>query len=285
MHFGIDIQGVTTGQTVADIQHVLAKADADWAVTLLPAAAVFPDGSTVIVPSSRFVVAGNEPVGQVGSRYHPVQNGDTLQFSWSIADHLGCSVTRVGVTQGRRRFWCWIPLESAGLLVSTTHHGRGSVSVQAVIPSEGGLVRVGVERDAVLSFPHGPTLQSRLASPGAVASWANDWLVWAGRERERLKSLLVSADQLAQVLEGVAPTDRVRTARQEQNRHAVLDAVAGRWVAVSPARDGWSLLEAVAWYLDAGRPGRWRDREDQSVDDASWVTRAKVAVYSAVSSL
>lgn len=276
MEFGFDVSGLGPDDA-------LDKAGAEWPVFLVPAAAVLPGGHAVPVPGYRFVVAGDEPVGQVGSRYHPVQNRELLSFSSRIADALGSGVERAGVTQGRRRFWCLIPAGHAALIVSTTHTGRGAVSVQMVVPVEDGIVRLGPETASTLSFPHGPTLQARLDEPGEVAGWANAWVLASRSETERLRATAVRPADLSRVLEGVVPEGRASTERKAANRHAVLDAVAGRWVELSGGRkDGWSLLEAVTWYLDRSRKASRRDREDQSVDDSGWVTRAKYAAHGAI---
>lgn len=273
MEFGVDVSSLTG-------RSALAACGADWPVVLMPAAAVLPDGRAVQVPGNKFVVAGDEPVGQVGSRYHPVQNLELLEFAERVADQVGTVVSRAGVTQGRRRFWCWVPCGAAGAVVSTTHHGRGAVSVQMAVPIDGTLVRLGPEPESTLSFPHGPTLQARLDDPSEVAGWANAWEIRALGEVSRLASTKFQPAALGPALEGVVPVSKARTGRQESNRHAVMDMVAGRWVELAGAStDGWSLLRAVAWYLDRRRRASPADRVDQSVDDSGWVTRAKFVAH------
>jgi len=277
MDFGTDVSGM-------DDTTALAACDADWDVVLLPAAAVFPDGTTLVVPGHRFVVAGGSPVGQVGSRYHPVQNVELLGFARECADRLGSTVARAGVTQGNGRFWCWVPVGEAGLVFSTAHHGRGAVCVQLAVPGGGGLVRLGPESESTLSFPHGPTLQARLDDPAEVAGWANGRVLAAAAELDRLSRLVVEPVRLGEVLEGVVPAGRAKSELQLSNRHAVMDAVAGRWVSFSGGgRDARSLLCAVAWYLDRGRRASVADRVDQSVDDSGWVTRAKFVAHAVLS--
>lgn len=277
MDFGVDISG-------RSVQQGLDLCGADWEVSLVDAAACLPDGTFVPVPGYKFVVAGGEPVGHVGSRYHPVQNAELLEFAGRVADRLGVEVSRAGVTQGNRRFWCWVPLEGTGLLVSTAHHGRGAISMQLSIPGEWGLVRVGPESESTLSFPHGPTLQARLDDPSEVAGWANSRSVEMCRERDRLRATVLDPGVLAGVLEGVVPAAKAKSERQQSNRHAVMDLVAGRWVERGGGRlDGWSLLESVTWYLDRRRRASAADREDQSVDDSGWVTRAKFVAHGALS--
>lgn len=276
MDFGVDIDG-------RSVEQGLALCEADWEVSLVDAAACLPDGRVVPVPGYKFVVAGGEPVGHVGSRYHPVQNAELLEFSNRIAERLHTSTSRAGVTQGNRRFWCWVPLEGTGLLVSTAHHGRGAISVQLSIPGGEGLVRLGPEADSTLSFPHGPTLQARLDDPSEVAGWANARSVELLREVDRLRSVTPDPGVLSGVLEGVVPTAKAKSERQQSNRHAVMDLVAGRWVELGGGRlDGWSLLESVTWYLDRRRRASAADREDQSVDDSGWVTRAKFVAHAAL---
>lgn len=274
MEFGNDVRG-------EDDRGVLRGCDADWEVSMVPAAAVLPDGTVVPVDGHRFVVAGGTPVGQVGSRYHPVQNRELVSFARRVATALGSDITRAAVTQGRRRFWCHIPVGTAGLIVSTTHDGRGAVSAQMVVPVPGGLARIGPERSSTLSFPHGPTLTARLDDPAEVAGWANAWALDASRERGRLERTAVTDRAFVAALEGIVPVIRATTDRKVANRHAVMDAVAARWV--SAGRTGWGLVEAVAAHLDTGRRAARQDREDQTVDDSGWVTRAKFTAHSALS--
>lgn len=278
MDFGID---VTHGDDTA----VLSDTGADFVVRLVPAAAVLDEGRAVPVPGCRFVVAGDVPVGQVGSRYHPVQNAELLGFARRTAGSLGAAVERAGVTQGRRKFWCHVPVgtSGAGVILSTSHDGRGAVAAQMVVTGRAGLIRLGPEADSTLSFPHGPTLQARLDDPAEVAGWANSWELAARAEVERLRSKTLRPEVIVEALEGVVPTRKATTDRKRANRHAVLDAVAGRWVGYSTGRtDAWSLLEAVATYLDVDRRASRADREDQAVDDSGWVTRAKFLAHAAV---
>lgn len=276
MDFGVDVSGMS-------VQQGLAACGADWEVSLVDAAACLPGGSFVPVPGYKFVVAGGEPVGQVGSRYHPVQNSELLGFAGKVADRLGVEVSRAGVTQGNRRFWCWVPLEGTGLLVSTAHHGRGAISVQMSVSEEEGLVRVGPEPESTLSFSHGPTLQARLDDPAEVAGWANSRSLAVKGERDRLRATVLDPAVISSALEGVVPASKARSDRQQSNRHAVMDVVAGRWVEVGGGvLDGWSLLRGVTWYLDRRRRASVADREDQSVDDSGWVTRAKFVAHAAL---
>jgi hypothetical protein len=274
MDFGFDVRG-------EDNRGVLSACGADWTVRMVPAAAVLPDGTAVPVDGHRFVVAGDVPVGQVGSRYHPLQNAELLSFARRVATALGADITRAGVTQGRRRFWCHIPVGPAGLVVSTTHDGRGAVSAQMVVPVPGGLVRIGPEASSMLSFPHGPTLTARLDDPSEIAGWANAWSLRATGEIGRLEGTTVDETVFSASLEGVVPAARATTERKTANRHAVMDAVAARWVV--GGRTGWHLLVAVAGHLDSGRRASRQDREDQTVDDSGWVTRAKFAAHGALS--
>ena len=274
MEFGRDVRG-------EDTRGVLTACGADWEIRLVPAAALLPDGTAVPVDGYRFVVAGDVPVGQVGSRYHPLQNAELLSFARRVATSLGADITRAGVTQGRRRFWCHIPVGRAGLVVSTTHDGRGAVSAQMVVPVPGGLVRIGPEASSMLSFPHGPTLTARLDEPSEIAGWANAWMVRASAEIARLEATAVDERVFAASLEGMVPAARATTDRKMANRHAVMDAVAARWVVAG--RTGWHLLAAIAVHLDSGRRASRQDREDQTVDDSGWVTRAKFTAHAALS--
>lgn len=262
---------------------LLTKAAADWQVRLLPAAAALEDGTFAIVPGHRFVVAGNTPVGQVGSRYHPVQNSELLGFARRTATALSSDIDRAGVTQGHRRFWCHIPVGSAGLLLSTKHDGRGAVSAQMVASTDSGIIRIGPESTSTLSFPHGPTLQARLDDPAEVAGWANNWELRLRGHRELLAAARVPAELLGPALDGVVPAEKATTDRKVANRHAVMDIVAHHWVNESDGRmDGWTLLSAISWYLDRRRRATPADRADQAVDDSGWVTRAKYLAHSVV---
>lgn len=274
---GTDVSGLAPGAA-------LAACGADWEVRLLPAAALFPDGSHAPVPGHRFVVAGDVPVGAVGSRWHPVQNAELLAYALGVAERLGTGVSRAGVTGGRRRFWCLLEMGTAALLVSTAHHGRGAVSAQVVVPAGAGLVRFGPDGDWTASYPHGPTLASRLSRPSELAGWAAQLDARAALEVGRLSGAVPAPSVLLAACEGVVPASRATTGRRESNRHAVLDRVATRWVQDSAGRrDAFSLLAAVAGYLDTDRKASPGDRADQSVDDSGWVTRAKTVAWGAVS--
>jgi len=249
----------------------------DWEVTLSPAFGIGPDG-LVEVPGRNVVMAGGRAIDVVGSRWHPVQNREVLSIARAVALSTGGKVTRSGETGSGRRFWAKVDIGgSMCVIVTSAHTGSGGLTVTPYVEEAGALVRVGLKPG--LSWPHGPTLEARIAESENIAEFIAEWKTRVISSRAVMQKTKLIPAAFVQACSGLFLAKN-RTKKREENRKDVLDTLAGRWNAASDGRlDAWSSLVTVCKWLDVERPGPEADRAEVSLDEGSWIVRAKTEAW------
>lgn len=249
----------------------------DWEVTLSPAFGIGPDG-LVEVPGRNVVMTGGRAIDVVGSRWHPVQNREVLSIARGVALSAGGNVTRSGETGSGRRFWAKVDIGSSMCVVVTSAHtGSGGLTVTPYVEEAGALVRVGLKPG--LSWPHGPTLEARIAGSEDIAGFISDWKSKVTSSKAAMQKTQLPPAAFVQACSGLFLAKN-RTKKREENRKDVLDTLAGKWSAASDGRlDAWSSLVTVCRWLDAERPGPDADRAEVTLDEGSWVVRAKAEAW------
>lgn len=271
------------------------------------------DGSYVEIEDSRATVRIDsdlrmDGLSTVGTRYIPEQNEVVLNKALSIveaSDH-DAVVSTVGATHGGKRFFAAIDLgklviDPLGindtierwLLVYNSHDGKvpttyANTPIRAVCNNT---VRAGLSR-AKATFKARHTrnalefdMEEARKALNLSVQWAEEFKILA----EQMLAIPVAAPQIDKVLKDVFPLDSSATDRVKRNHDEKMVKIRGIYQSEKNAagfgNNGWSLYNAIGEYLDHHREGTAQERALTSMDETSWVTKAKVKAQEAVLAL
>lgn len=264
-----------------------------------------PDGTPILVSDSRATVRVDSDgtftgLATVGTRYVVQQNRECLDYALDIVGASGgdAVVDTCGVLNGGREFFASIDMgglviDARGiddhieryLLVHNGHDGKTAItfantSVRAVCKNT---VIAGVGRaKRVFTARHTRNADRAIEQANEVLNISNDWAKQFTATAEQLLSVSVprSSAILDRTLDAVFPLAKGATERQVANRDNVFALVRGVYDNDNNAKNygynGWSLVNAVGEYLDHYRDASLSDRAIASMDNNSWVSRAKI---------
>lgn len=263
------------------------------------------DGSRVLVPDSRATVRVNsdgtfDGLATVGTRYVVQQNRECLDYALDIvgASAGDAVVDTCGVLHGGREFFASIDMgalviDPLGvndtieryLLVHNGHDGKTAItfantSIRAVCKNT---VVAGVRSaKRVFTARHTRNADRAMEQANAVLNISNDWAKGFAQMAETMLSIKVLPGSRVSdgVLDVVFPIDKDATERQKKNRDGVVSLVKSIYDNSNNAGgygyNAWSMMNAIGEYLDHHRDATPNDRALASMDNNSWVTRAKL---------
>lgn len=304
------------------IDAMLDAAQADYQVVLTKVAIVDdngnlilnPDGSPVIVEDSKATVRVNDngtfnPLATVGNRYDIRQNREVLERALAVvgASRGDTVIDTCGVLKGGARFFATIDLGSLVidptgvndkiaryLVVSHGHDGfwpirYANTDVRAVCQNT---VIMGLkEAERVFTARHTRNADEYMKTAQDALHISTEWAKAFKSQAELMLNIPVpqSSQKVDKVLNAVFPASKDESDRQRRNREEINGTVRALYANQRNAGgygfNGWSIYNAVVEFLDHHRKGDADDRALATIDENSWVTRAKLTTQKAVMSL
>lgn len=304
------------------IDAMLDAAQADYQVVLTKVALVDdngtlilnPDGTPVIVEDSKATVRVNDdgsfnPLATVGNRYDVRQNREVLERALAVvgASREDAVIDTCGVLKGGARFFSTIDLgtlviDPTGvndriaryLVVSHGHDGfwpirYANTDVRAVCQNT---VIMGLKQaERVFTARHTKNADEYLKTAQEALHMSTEWATAFKNEAERMLSIQVpqGSQRMDKVLNTVFPISKDETDRQRRNREEINGTIRALFGNERNAggfgHNGWSVYNTIVEYLDHHRRGTADERALATMDENSWVTRAKVTAQKAVLSL
>ena len=304
------------------IDAMLDAAQADYQVVLTKVAIVDdngnlilnPDGSPVIVEDSKATVRVNDngtfnPLATVGNRYDVRQNREVLERALAVvgASRGDTVIDTCGVLKGGARFFATIDLGSLVidptgvndkiaryLVVSHGHDGfwpirYANTDVRAVCQNT---VIMGLKQaERVFTARHTRNADEYMKTAQEALHISTEWAKAFKSQAEMMLSIPVpqSSQKIDKVLNAVFPAAKDESDRQRRNREEINGTIrsiyANQRNAGGYGFNGWSIYNAVVEFLDHHRKGDATDRALATIDENSWVTRAKLTTQKAVMSL
>lgn len=264
-----------------------------------------PNGSAILVPDSRATVRVNgdgsfDGLATVGTRYVVQQNRECLDYALDIVGASGgdAVVDTCGVLNGGREFFASIDMGSLVidpmgvndqieryLLVHNGHDGKTAItfantSIRAVCKNTV-IAGIGKAR-RVFTARHTRNADRAIEQANEVLNISTAWAKEFSQTAEQLLSISVpkSSKLLDETLREVFPLQKDATERQKKNRDDVVSIVRAVYDNENNAKNygynGWSLVNAIGEYLDHYRDATRNERALASMDNNSWVSRAKL---------
>jgi phage/plasmid-like protein (TIGR03299 family) len=301
---------------------MLEAAEADYQVITTQVAIVDdqgnpirnPDGSLVIVEDSKATVRVNDdgtfnPLATVGNRYDVRQNREVLERALAVvgASRGDAVIDTCGVLKGGARFFATIDL--GGLIIDPTgvndkiarylvvSHGHdgfwpiryANTDIRAVCQNT---VILGVKQaQRVFTARHTRNADEYLKTAQDALHISTEWAKAFKAQAESMLAIPVpqSSNKVDSVINAVFPKPKDETDRQRRNREEINGEIrlifASKKNAAGYGFNGWSIYNSVVEYLDHHRRGDVNDRAMATMDENSWVTRAKLTAQRAVLSL
>ena len=304
---GVSMNGLQTVQAMLEA----AKADFDVVTTRVAVCddngepIRNPDNTPVLINDSRATVRVNsdgtfDGLSTVGTRYVVQQNKECMDYALAIvgASKGDAVVDTCGVLNEGREFFASLDLGSLVidpmgindsieryLLVRNGHDGKtpitfANTSIRAVCKNT---VIAGMKNSKrVFTARHTRNVETAIEHANEVLNISNVWASEFARTAEKLLSVKVAPGTkiFGDVLDAVFPLESGSTSRQKKNRDNVLSLVKGVYESDNNAKgygyNGWSMLNAIGEYLDHYREATPIERALASMDNNSWVTRAKM---------
>lgn len=303
-------------QTIDDM---LTAARADYNVTLTRVAAIsetgdvlrHADGTPVLIEDSRATVRHDKDgtyvgLATVGTRYNVHQNAEVTDRALAIigATRGDAVMDTVGVLDEGREFFASIDLgtlviDPTGvndriaryLLVRNGHNGKvpityANTDIRAVCKNT---VVMGMNNaQRIFKARHTANADTAIEDAQKVLEISTEW---AKNFRETAEKMLAipfapGSGRIDTVLNKVFPEKTGETDRQKRNRMDVNDTVRALYGnernAAGYGHNGWSVYNAVVEYLDHYRDAKPDDRALTSMDENSWVSKAKLTAQAAV---
>lgn len=263
------------------------------------------DGSLVLVPDSRATVRVNDDgtftgLATVGTRYVVQQNRECLDYALTIvgASTGDAVVDTCGVLNGGREFFSSLDLgalviDPMGvndqiqryLLVRNGHDGKTAItfantSIRAVCKNTV-VAGIGSAR-RVFTARHTRNAERAIEEANSVLEISSEWAKQFTLTAEKLLGVNVppASRILTETLDAVFPLESGATDRQKRNHEKVVALVRAVYDNDNNAKgygyNGWSLVNAIGEYLDHYREASVTERALASMDNNSWVTRAKL---------
>lgn len=310
------------GQPMKGLQTIdamLAAARADYHVTLTRVAAVDedgnvlynPDGTPVLIDDTRATVRQDTDgtyvgLATVGTRYSVHQNTDVTERALAIvgATRGDAVMDTVGVLDHGREFFASIDLgplviDPTGvsdrieryLLVRNGHNGKvpityANTDIRAVCKNT---VLLGQQHATrVFKARHTANADAAIEDAQRVLEISTEWAKSFRATAEQMLGVDVptGSGRIDAVLTKVFPEKTGETDRQKRNRTDTYDAIRILYGndrnAAGYGHNGWSLYNSIVEYLDHYRGGKADERAMTSMDDNSWVSKAKLAAQAAV---
>jgi len=304
---GVPMSGLQTAEAMLKA----ARADFDVVTTRVYACddngepIVNADGSRVLVPDSRATVRVNDDgtftgLATVGTRYVVQQNRECLDYALDIVGASGgdAVVDTCGVLNGGREFFASIDLGSLVidpmgvndsiqryLLVHNGHDGKTAItfantSIRAVCKNTV-VAGVGAAK-RVFTARHTRNADRAIEQANTVLNISNEWAKNFTQMAETMLStpMPLGSKKIDDALSVVFPIEKDATERQQRNRDSVVSLVRAIYTNGNNAGgygyNAWSLMNAIGEYLDHHRDATPNERAVASMDNNSWVTRAKL---------
>lgn len=304
------------------IDAMLDAAQADYQVVLTKVALVDdngtlilnPDGTPIIVEDSKATVRVNDdgtfnPLATVGNRYDVRQNREVLERALAVvgASREDAVIDTCGVLKGGARFFSTIDLgtlviDPTGvndkiaryLVVSHGHDGfwpirYANTDIRAVCQNT---VIMGLKQaERVFTARHTKNADEYLKTAQEALHMSTEWAREFQLEAERMLGIQVpqGSQRIDKVLNTVFPISKGETDRQRRNREEINGTIRALFGnernAAGFGYNGWSLYNTIVEYLDHHRRGTADERALATIDENSWVTRAKLTTQKAVLSL
>jgi phage/plasmid-like protein (TIGR03299 family) len=304
------------------IDAMLDAAQADYQVVLTKVAIVDdegnlirnPDGSAVIIEDSKATVRANDdgtfnPLATVGNRYDIRQNREVLERALAVvgASRGDAVIDTCGVLKGGARFFSTIDLGSLVidptgvndkiaryLVVSHGHDGfwpirYANTDVRAVCQNT---VIMGLkEAERVFTARHTRNADEYMKTAQDALHISTEWAKAFKSQAELMLNIPVpqSSQKIDKVLNAVFPASKDESDRQRRNREEINGTIRALYANQRNAGgygfNGWSIYNSVVEFLDHHRKGEANDRALATIDENSWVTRAKLTTQKAVMSL
>jgi phage/plasmid-like protein (TIGR03299 family) len=302
---------------------MLTAAHADYDVVVTKVAAVDdegnllrnPDGSPIIIEDSRATVRVEgdgvmDALTTVGTRFVPTQNRHTLERALAVvgASTGDAVLDTVGVLRGGARFFATIDLgplviDPTGpadlieryLMVYNGHDGKVPITYANTD------VRAVCQNTVIMGLDRAPRVFKARHTRHSVEFMVEDArqvlhlnVEWATAFKAMAESMLAidvpaSSARLDKVLNAVFPIKADASDTQRRNRDETVGLVRGLYGntrnAGAVGTNGWAAYNAVVEYLDHYRPGTAEERALTTMDDTSWVTKAKLTAQQAVLAL
>lgn len=307
------------GTKVEGLQNVAAMlkaAHADYEVLATRVVAIddegeiirTPSGEPLIIRDSRATIRKDidgsySDLATVGTRYEVRQNYEVAERALAVvgASAGDAVIETCGVLREGRRFFMTIDLGSLVidpvgvndkisryLVVSCGHDGvwpirYANTDIRAVCNNT---VIMGLKSaKRVFTARHTRNVDSTIEDAQEVLKISTDWARRFKEEAEMLLRVPVppSSAKIDSVINAVFPLDKGATDRQRKNHTEIVASIRSTYVndrnAGGYGYNGWSLLNAITEYLDHGREADPHDKAIASMDENSWVTRAKLTAH------
>lgn len=298
---------------------MLDASQADYQVILTKVAVVDddgnlvrnPDGSVVIVEDSKATVRVNDdgsfnPLATVGNRYDVRQNREVLERALAVvgASKGDAVIDTCGVLKGGARFFSTIDL--GGLIIDPTgvsdkiarylvvSHGHdgywpiryANTDVRAVCQNT---VIMGLKQaQRVFTARHTRNADDYLNTAQEALHISTEWAKAFKETAETMLSITVPqvSNKIEKVMNIVFPIKKDESDLQRRNREEINGTVralfANQRNAGGYGYNGWSLYNSIVEYFDHHRKGDATERAMSTIDEGSWVNRAKVVTQQAV---
>jgi phage/plasmid-like protein (TIGR03299 family) len=310
---GTSMQGLQT------IDAMLDASKADYQVLLTKVAVVDdegnlvrnPDGTPVIVEDSRATVRLNDdgsfdPLATVGNRYDVRQNREVLERAMAVvgASKGDAVIDTCGVLKGGARFFAGIDLGSLiidptgvndriarYLVVSHGHDGYwpiryANTDVRAVCQNT---VIMGIKNaERLFTARHTRNADEYLNTAQEALHISTEWAKSFKVMAESMLAIPVpqASQKIDKVIEAVFPKKATESDLQRRNREDVVGTVRALYSSQKNAGgfgyNGWSMYNSIVEYLDHHRKGDASDRALATIEENSWVNKAKVTAQHAV---
>lgn len=305
-----------------NVDEMLRAAGADYEVMVTRVVAIDDDGNIILGPDGnpltirdsratirKDVDGSYNDLATVGTRYEVRQNREVAERALAVvgASAGDAVIETCGVLKEGKRFFMTIDLgalfiDPAGvndkigryLVVSCGHDGvwpirYANTDIRAVCQNT---VIMGLKSaKRVFTAKHTRNVDTAIEDAQEVLKLST---AWAKSFKEAAESLLripmpPSSNKIDTVLNAVFPLEKTASDRQRRNHSELIGTVRHTFVnernAGGYGYNGWSLLNAITEYLDHGREASPEDRAMASIDESSWVTRAKFTTHEALLSL
>ena len=301
------------------IDAMLEAAQADYQVLLTKIAVVDdegnlirnPDGTPVVLQDDRATVRMNEdgsfsPFATVGTRYDVRQNREVLERAMAVvgASRGDAVIDTCGVLKGGARFFAGIDLgelviDPTGvndkiaryLVVSHGHDGYwpiryANTDVRAVCQNT---VIMGIKNaERLFTARHTRNADEYLNTAQEALEISTEWAKSFKIMAETLLAVPVpqASQRVDKVLNAVFPVKATETDSQRRNREEITGTIRALYSSQKNAGgygfNGWSIYNSVVEYLDHHRKGDASDRALATIEEYSWVNKAKITAQHAV---
>ena len=313
------------GQSMSGLQTIdamLEASQADYQVLLTKIAVVDdegnlvrnPDGSPVIVEDNKATVRLNDdgsfsPLATVGNRYDVRQNREVLERAMAVvgASKGDAVIDTCGVLKGGARFFAGIDLgtliiDPVGvndkiaryLVVSHGHDGYwpiryANTDVRAVCQNT---VIMGIKNaERLFTARHTRNADEYLNTAQEALQISTEWAKNFKIMAESMLAIPVpqASQRVDKVINTVFPIKATETDTQRRNREEITGTIRALYASQKNAGgygyNGWSIYNSVVEYLDHHRRGDASDRALATIEENSWVNKAKITAQHAVLNL